>query len=100
MSGIYWTLTALELGHHGHRLNQNEIVEFVKSCQHECGGFGASMNHDPHLLYTLSALQILVTYDAVETIDVEKVVQFIAGLQQVLKLELRWHFRLKGDIFY
>ena len=47
------------------------------------------MNHDPHLLYTLSALQILVTYDAVETIDVEKVVQFIAGLQQVLKLELR-----------
>jgi len=82
MSGIYWTLTALELGHHGHRLNQNEIVEFVKSCQHDCGGFGASMNHDPHLLYTLSALQILVTYDAVETIDVEKVVQFIAGLQQ------------------
>ena len=83
MSGIYWTLTALELGQNGDRLNQAEIVEFVRSCQHECGGFGASVNHDPHLLYTLSAVQILVTYDAVDRIDVEKAVQFIAGLQQV-----------------
>ena len=83
MSGIYWTLTALELGQAGDRLNKTEIVEFVKSCQHDCGGFGASVNHDPHLLYTLSALQILVTYEALDKIDAEKVVQFIAGLQQV-----------------
>ena len=83
MSGIYWTLTALELGHHGEKLNKTEIVEFVKTCQHDCGGFGASVNHDPHLLYTLSAIQILVTYEALGQINVEKVVQFIAGLQQV-----------------
>ena len=87
MSGIYWTLTALELGGAGNRLNKTEIVEFVKTCQHECGGFGASVSHDPHLLYTLSALQILVSYEAVDQIDVEKVVQFIAGFQQVGRRE-------------
>ena len=31
---------------------------FIKSCQHECGGISASIGHDPHLLYTLSAVQV------------------------------------------
>ena len=40
-------------------MEKDEIIEFVKSCQHENGGFSASHNHDPHLLYTLSAIQVI-----------------------------------------
>lgn len=40
------------------RMNQQEIVDFIKACQHECGGISASIGHDPHLLYTLSAVQV------------------------------------------
>ena len=39
-------------------MEKDEIIEFVKSCQHDNGGFSASHNHDPHLLYTLSAIQV------------------------------------------
>lgn len=45
-----------------------------------------SPRHDPHLLYTLSAVQILAMLDALSeeqpVIDVEKVVQYIQSLQQ------------------
>lgn len=40
------------------RMNQQEIIDFIKACQHECGGISASIGHDPHLLYTLSAVQV------------------------------------------
>uniref|UniRef100_A0A8C0CTM9 Geranylgeranyl transferase type II subunit beta n=1 Tax=Balaenoptera musculus TaxID=9771 RepID=A0A8C0CTM9_BALMU len=56
MSGIYWGLTVMDLMGQLHRMNREEILTFIKSCQHECGGVSASIGHDPHLLYTLSAL--------------------------------------------
>ncbi|KPP59805.1 geranylgeranyl transferase type-2 subunit beta-like [Scleropages formosus] len=82
MSGIYWGLTVMDLMGQLHRMNKDEITEFIKSCQHECGGISASIGHDPHLLYTLSAVQILTLYDNVSAIDVEKVVEYVKGLQQ------------------
>ncbi|KAG5460670.1 MAG: hypothetical protein BJ554DRAFT_7248, partial [Olpidium bornovanus] len=39
------------------------------------GGFCGHVRHDPHLLYTLSAVQILVLHDALDAVDVEKIVQ-------------------------
>lgn len=39
------------------------------SCQHSNGGFGAAPGHDPHMLYTVSAVQILVTIDALDELD-------------------------------
>ena len=39
------------------------------SCQHESGGFGAAPGHDAHMLYTVSAVQVLVTLDAVDELD-------------------------------
>ena len=39
------------------------------SCQHDNGGFGAAPGHDAHMLYTVSAVQILVTIDAVEELE-------------------------------
>lgn len=44
-------------------------MDFVLSCQHENGGFGAAPGHDAHMLYTVSAVQILGTLDAVEELD-------------------------------
>lgn len=61
MSGIYWGLTAMDLIGQLHRMNKEEILEFIKSCQHECGGISPSTGHDPHLLYTLSAVQVNIT---------------------------------------
>lgn len=59
MNGIYWSLTAMDLMGKLDDMNRTEIIEFIKQCQHGCGGVGASIDHDPHLLYTLSAVQVL-----------------------------------------
>ncbi|XP_054714267.1 geranylgeranyl transferase type-2 subunit beta-like [Uloborus diversus] len=82
LSGIYWGLTALDLMGQLDKLEKEPVIEFLKSCLHKCGGFSSSTGHDPHILYTLSALQILTMYDALDIIDVDKTVEFIKGLQQ------------------
>lgn len=58
MSGIYWGLTAMSLMNKLDLMDKDEVIKFIKSCQHENGGFSASIDHDPHLLYTLSAVQV------------------------------------------
>ena len=58
----------------------DKIVEWVFQCYDaESGGFGGNVGHDPHILYTLSALQILAIDDKLEDerLDKEKVVGFI-----------------------
>lgn len=60
-----------------------EAVEFVKSCQHDCGGFGANPGHDPHILYSLSAVQILCLYDCIDEINTEKLISYIKDLQVI-----------------
>ena len=83
MSGIYWGITAMATMKKLDTMNKPGILEFVDSCLHtDCFGFSASVEHDPHLLYTLSAIQILAIYDELDRIDRDKVAQFIAGLQQ------------------
>ncbi|OBS77987.1 hypothetical protein A6R68_19622 [Neotoma lepida] len=82
MSGIYWGLTVMDLMGQLDRMNREEVLVFIKSCQHECGGISASIGHDPHLLYTLSAVQILTLYDSINVIDVDKVVAYVQSLQK------------------
>ena len=90
MSGIYWGLSALELVSSGDSLDKGEILRFVASCRHPCGGYGGNVGHDPHLLYTLSALQLLALCDALPRtqgavtpeLDVDATVHYIASLQQ------------------
>ena len=61
VSGVYWGLTAMDLMGQLHRMNRSEVIEFVKSCQHPTeGGFSPTLHHDPHLLYTLSAVQVCI----------------------------------------
>ncbi|XP_037082614.1 geranylgeranyl transferase type-2 subunit beta-like isoform X2 [Pollicipes pollicipes] len=81
-SGAYWTLTALHLLHAADRLERQPLLEFVRQCQAPSGGVAGHVGHDPHLLYTLSAVQICCIYDAPETLDVEKLVAYVAGLQR------------------
>lgn len=82
LSGVYWGLTALHLLRHPTALPRPATIAFVLSCQHpSSGGFGASPSHDPHLLYTLSAIQILATVDALDALDTDKTVRYIAARQ-------------------
>lgn len=82
MSGMYWGLTVMDLMGELDRMDKDQVIQFVQQCQHDCGGFGASIHHDPHLLYTLSAIQILTLYEQVDAVNIEKVVEFIQNLQQ------------------
>ncbi|KAI9782475.1 MAG: hypothetical protein M1839_004961 [Geoglossum umbratile] len=87
LNGLYWGLTALHLLGHPEALPRDDTIAFVLSCQHENGGFGAAPGHDAHMLYTVSAVQILATIDALDELDKpgclgkDKVGRFIANLQ-------------------
>ncbi|KAL2215325.1 type II protein geranylgeranyltransferase beta subunit [Thermoascus aurantiacus ATCC 26904] len=87
LNGVYWGLTALHLMNHPEALPRDGVIDFVLACQQDNGGFGAAPGHDAHMLYTVSAVQILVTLDAVDELEKrgrggkEKVGAFIAGLQ-------------------
>ncbi|KAF5347764.1 hypothetical protein D9756_010334 [Leucocoprinus leucothites] len=83
LNAIYWGLTALCLMGHKDALDREEMIEFVMSCwDDEAGGFGAHPDHDAHVHSTLSAIQILIMQDALDRVDVPRVVKFIASLQQ------------------
>lgn len=69
LNGVYWGLTALHILGHPDTLPRDQTIDFVLSCQSENGGFGAAPGHDAHMLYTVSAVQILVTIDAVDELD-------------------------------
>lgn len=61
MSGIYWGITALDLLDHVDKIDKASIIEFIKKCQ--CcttGGISPCDGHDPHILYTLSAVQVSI----------------------------------------
>ena len=99
MSGIYWSVAALSLLKSEKEVdelmglsmspleetNRLSIVDWVFQCYDEkTGGFGGNVGHDAHLLYTLSALQILAIANKLddERLNKDKVANFIACLQQ------------------
>ena len=45
--------------------------------------FSADVGHDPHILYTLSAIQILALCHALDRVDSVKIGKFVSSLQQV-----------------
>ena len=60
LSGVYWGLVAMDLMGQLHRMDKEQVLEFVCACQSaEDGGFGPALHHDSHLLYTLSAIQVV-----------------------------------------
>lgn len=69
LNGLYWGLNALYLLGHPDALPRQEVIDFVLSCQHENGGFGAAPGHDAHMLSTVSAVQILAMTDAFDQLE-------------------------------
>ncbi|KAJ3236317.1 hypothetical protein HDU81_010906 [Chytriomyces hyalinus] len=82
LNGVYWGLTSLHLLKHESALDSNEVIEYVLACRHPNGAFGGHTGHDAHLLYTLSAVQILCTLDALDRIDRDQTAKYVASLQQ------------------
>jgi len=82
MSAVYWGCMAMELVGSLHKMDKKGIIDFVFKCKHPNGGFGGNIGHDPHLLYTLSAVQILALFDSLDKIDAVKVASYVKGLQQ------------------
>lgn len=60
MSGLYWGLTTLELLDKKDLLSEIEVMEFIRNCINDNGGISPSIDHDPHILYTLSAVQVFI----------------------------------------
>ncbi|KAK9478420.1 terpenoid cyclases/protein prenyltransferase alpha-alpha toroid [Lipomyces japonicus] len=81
LGGVYWGVSALYLMHAKDELPRDEMIKFVKSCQHSNGGFGPHPGHDPHLLYTLYAIQVLFIQDALSEIDKDLVTKYVVSLQ-------------------
>ncbi|GJJ14180.1 hypothetical protein Clacol_008441 [Clathrus columnatus] len=82
MNAVYWAVTALCIMGRKEALDREQMIDFVLSCwDDEAGGFGSHPGHDAHLLSTLSAIQILTIQDAVDRMDVPRVVKFISSLQ-------------------
>jgi geranylgeranyl transferase type-2 subunit beta len=82
INGVYWGLTALHILGHPDALPRDETISFVTSCLQPCGGFSSAPGHDAHLLSTVSAIQVLATIDALDTIDTDLVAKWVAGLQK------------------
>ncbi|PVU86115.1 hypothetical protein BB559_006017 [Furculomyces boomerangus] len=81
VSGIYWGLVALEILNRTDALDKPKVIEYILSCQNPDGGFGGHVGHDSHLLYTMSAVQILAMYDSLDKLDKESVLKYVESLQ-------------------
>ncbi|RWW60716.1 hypothetical protein BHE74_00032272 [Ensete ventricosum] len=66
MNGAYWGLTTLDLLNKIGAIDVDEVVVIS-------GGFAGNLGHDPHLLYTLSAVQVLAIVDRIDVLDIGKV---------------------------
>jgi prenyltransferase beta subunit len=58
MNGIYWGVTAMDLMGRLSAMDRPGIVQFLRDCQTPAGGFRPVPGQDPHLLNTLSAVQV------------------------------------------
>lgn len=82
MSGLYWGLTTLSLLSKETLLSADEVMKFLLDCVHEEGGISPSIGHDPHLLHTLSAIQVACILKRENELPVDKIVNYIRNLQQ------------------
>ena len=77
LNGIYWGTTALFLL--GNPLSKDSVIEQVMSC-YKNGPFSGHKDHDPHLLTTLSGIQVLHMYNSLSLIDPKLTMDYIKSL--------------------
>ncbi|KAG5177894.1 putative rab geranylgeranyl transferase type II beta subunit, partial [Tribonema minus] len=86
MSGVYWGLMGLALM--GRDVKEEmggggALADWVMRCYCPAeGGFGGGEGHDPHILYTLSALQVLALLGELRRADAAAVTRYVAALQR------------------
>ncbi|KAM7257938.1 hypothetical protein ACFE04_013679 [Oxalis oulophora] len=73
MNGAYWGLTTLDLLGKLDTVDKDEVISWIMQCRHESGGFAGNIGYDPHMLYTLSVVQVLALFDKLDVLDVDKV---------------------------
>lgn len=70
MSGIYWGVTALDIMNKLDKIDKTSILDFIRKCQCPLtGGISACEGHDPHILYTLSAVQVFNSIHLIPNIN-------------------------------
>ncbi|KAI2504347.1 Prenyltransferase and squalene oxidase repeat [Fragilaria crotonensis] len=98
LSGVYWSVCTMFLlcgddlktvdENMGlltskHEQEQLSIVDWIDTCFDETtGAYGGDTGQDGHVLYTLSALQVLAMADCLDRVPTDRVVPFLASLQQ------------------
>lgn len=92
MSALYWAITAAHLLGRQDRLfppeRLNDTVRFLKACWRPTGGFAGNEGaHDAHLLFTLSALQIIKMLQTVPALNLawfnpETTASYVLSLQR------------------
>jgi geranylgeranyl transferase type-2 subunit beta len=85
MSGVYWGSTAMSILGKDimSEMDGPGIVAWVLKCEDpKTGGFGGSMKHDPHMLYTLSAVQMMALTDKLDLLNADRIAAYIGSLQQ------------------
>ncbi|KAH9744545.1 Geranylgeranyl transferase type-2 subunit beta 1 [Citrus sinensis] len=81
LNGAYWGLTTLDILGKLDAVDEEDVISWILKCQDESGGFAGNIGHDPHVLYTLSAVQVLALFDKLDILDADKVSNYVAGLQ-------------------
>ena len=66
------------------QLDTDKIAGWIATCKHDNGGYSAAPQLDQHLRYTLSAIQILTTLDAM-TPEIK-----VRGTLEPAQLQQRW----------
>ncbi|CEF69814.1 Geranylgeranyl transferase type-2 subunit beta [Strongyloides ratti] len=81
MSGIYWCCGAMDLLGQLDKMDREDILKFIfdECFDEKSGGFRSSEGNDPHLLSTLSAIQLLIMFDALDQLDKNAVSKFVTA---------------------
>ena len=83
LPGGYWCVGALSLLKKIYWDRKDEIMKFIKACQCQTtGGFGGNLGHDPHITTSLYALLVAAMFDSIDQIDLDKLVGYMASMQQ------------------
>mgnify|MGYP002630972048 CR=1 FL=1 len=77
LSGVYWGLAALDALDRLDVLADDlpALAAFVAACARPGGGYGGSERQDPHLLHTLSAVQVAAIIDRMDILDADTIME-------------------------
>jgi geranylgeranyl transferase type-2 subunit beta len=82
IAALYWGISALNLLNRLDDHQKEDTINLILACQHENGGFGGSIGHDPHMTSTHYAILILLQFNKINLIDKKLVASFVKSLQK------------------